>query len=385
METKRRTIRTLLSVALLTLTWSIGGWAAEIPVPAAPKIPAKGFVLLDFTSGNLLAEEAADTPLEPASLTKLMTAYVAFQALADGRIDMADPVYVSETAWRTPGSRMFVEVGTEVSVEQLLQGMIVQSGNDASVALAEYIAGTEQTFAELMNQYAEALGMENTSFRNSTGLPAEGHTTTARDIALLATALIEQFPEYYAWYSQREFTYNDITQHNRNVLLWRDKSVDGVKTGHTDAAGYCLVSSAIRDDMRLVAVVMGSPSEKARADASLALLNYGFRFYETHKLYAAGQEITSARIWKGDAELASLGLTDDLFVTIPRGAYDDLQAEMDLADNLTAPLDQHTEVGAVRVSLEGELLAAEPLVALNAVSQGSIWQRMKDQVLLWME
>ena len=359
--------------------------SANMPVPAAPKLPAKGFILQDFASGKIIAEQDADAPLEPASLTKLMTAYAVFNALADGQVALEDEVHVSERAWRTPGSRMFVEVGTKVTVEDLLKGMIIQSGNDASVALAEHVAGSLETFAQLMNQYAQALNMTATNFMNPTGLPDEGHITTARDMATLAGALIREFPEYYAWYSEREFTYNEITQHNRNSLLWRDKSVDGVKTGHTDAAGYCLVSSAIRDNMRLVAVVMGTPSERARADASVALLNYGFRFFESHRLYSSGQEITAARVWKGAQEQAPLGLATDLFVTIPRGAYDNLQAEMDLDTMLTAPVDQNTQVGAVRVSLDGELLATRPLVALAEIPQGSIWQRIKDQVLLWVE
>lgn len=340
---------------------------------------------MDFRSGNILAEQEAETLLEPASITKLMTAYVVFKQLDEQQVQLSDAVTISEKAWRTPGSRMFVEVNTQVTVEELLKGMIIQSGNDASVALAEHVGGSEEAFAELMNQYAAALGMASTQYRNSTGLPAEGHITTARDIAMLTQAMILEFPDLYAWYSEREYTYNDIRQHNRNNLLWRDDSVDGVKTGHTDSAGYCLVASAKRGGMRLISVVMGTPSEKARADASQALLNYGFRFFETHRLYAAGDEITSARVWKSAAEQAAFGLTEDLFVTIPRGRYDALEAEMDLMNQLTAPLDQHATVGAVRVSLEGELLVAMPLVTLNGVDQGSLWQRAKDEVLMWLE
>jgi len=358
--------------------------AADIPVPAAPQIAAKGYYLMDFESGNILAEQEAEATLEPASLTKLMTAYVVFKQIGE-QIQLTDVVTISEKAWRTPGSRMFVEVGTQVTVEELLKGMIIQSGNDASVALAEHVAGTEDAFAELMNQYADSLGMTSTLYRNSTGLPADGHLTSARDIAVLTHAMIVEFPDLYAWYSEREYTYNDIRQHNRNTLLWRDNSVDGVKTGHTDSAGYCLVASAKRDDMRLISVVMGTPSEKARADASQALLNYGFRFFETHRLYAAGDEITSTRVWKSAAEEEPFGLTEDLFVTIPRGSYQSLEAEMDLITDLTAPLGRHTTVGAVRVSLDGELLAAKPLVALNAIESGSLWQRAKDQVLMWLE
>ena len=374
----RNLISTLAAVVL------VPAMAADVPIPAAPKIPAKGYYLMDFESGRVLAEQAAEATLEPASLTKLMTAYVVFKHIGS-QIQLSDSVTISEKAWRTPGSRMFVEVGTQVTVEQLLKGMIIQSGNDASVALAEHVAGAEDTFAALMNQYAESLGMTATQYRNSTGLPAEGHVTSAHDIALLTRAMIAEFPDLYAWYSEREYTYNDIRQHNRNTLLWRDNSVDGVKTGHTDSAGYCLVASAKRGDMRLISVVMGTPSEKARADASQAMLNYGFRFFETHRLYAAGEEITSTRVWKSAAEQEAFGLVEDLFVTIPRGSYQSLEAEMDLISGLTAPLGQHATVGAVRVSLNGEVLAAKPLVALNAIEQGGLWRRAKDQVLMWIE
>ena len=359
--------------------------AVDVPIPAPPKLPAKSYYLMEFESGTALAENEPNLTLEPASITKLMTAYVVFKQLADSQAQLSDMVTISEKAWRTPGSRMFVEVGTKVSIEELLKGMIIQSGNDASVALAEHFAGTEDTFAELMNRYAQALGMTSTQYRNSTGLPAEGHLTNARDIALLTRAMIAEFPDLYGWYSQREYTYNEIRQHNRNTLLWRDESVDGVKTGHTDAAGYCLVASAKRGDMRLVSVVMGTPSEKSRADASQALLNYGFRFYETHRLYMAGDPITTARVWKSASENADFGLTKDLFVTIPRGSYERLEAEMDMIKDLSAPLAQNAEVGAIRVSLDGELLAAKPLVALQGVERGSLWQRAKDQVLMWLE
>jgi D-alanyl-D-alanine carboxypeptidase (penicillin-binding protein 5/6) len=361
------------------LTW------ASMPIPAPPKLPTTGYLLMDMASGRVIAEESPDETVEPASLTKLMTAYVIFRALDEGRIRLDEQVHVSEKAWRTPGSRMFIEVDTSVGVEELLKGMIIQSGNDASVALAEHVAGTEQTFADLMNNYAAEIGLTGSQFQNSTGLPAEGHYTTARDVALIAKAIIEQFPDYYGWYSERDYTYNGITQHNRNSLLWRDASVDGVKTGHTDAAGYCLVSSADRDGMRLIAVVMGTPSTKARAEASQALLNYGYRFFETHRLYEAGQEITSARIWGGDPENAPIGLQQDLYVTIPRGSYDDLSAVMDLQTRLMAPLNDTTAVGTVTVSLNGEPVSDATLVALQQIESGGIWQRMRDQVLLWLE
>jgi D-alanyl-D-alanine carboxypeptidase (penicillin-binding protein 5/6) len=374
--------RALTLFALLLVSFPA---PAEVPIPAPPKIPSTGYLLMDRASGWVIAEQAADKTMEPASLTKLMTAYVIFRALAEGRIDLKDPVLVSEKAWRTPGSRMFIEVDTNVSVEALLKGMIIQSGNDASVALAEHLAGSEDAFASLMNNHAKQLGLTDSRFQNSTGLPAEDHFTTPRNVALLATALIDEFPEYYAWYSERDYTYNGITQHNRNSLLWRDASVDGLKTGHTDAAGYCLVSSAERDGMRLVAVVMGTPSAKARTDASQALLNYGYRFFETHKLYAAGDPITTARVWKSELEDVPLALQKDLYITIPRGSYDDLSAVMDLQTRLVAPLNASTPVGAVTVSLNGETVSEAPLVALQPVEVGGLWQRMRDQVLLWLE
>jgi D-alanyl-D-alanine carboxypeptidase (penicillin-binding protein 5/6) len=280
---------------------------------------------------------------------------------------------------------MFVEVGTRVSVEDLLQGMIVQSGNDASVALSEYIAGTETTFAQLMNQYAAELGMFNTQYQNSTGLPASDHYTSAADIARLAKAIINEFPGYYRWYSQKEFTFNKITQKNRNALLWRDPSVDGIKTGMTDAAGYCLVSSAQRDDMRLIAVVLGTKSSSARAKDSQALLNYGFRFYETRLLYSAGSSVAEARVWKGESENTGIGVQQDLYVTIPRGSYDQLEANLDLPPQLIAPVDDSTRLGQVKVSLNSEILAEANLFALAPINEGSLWQIAKDSVLLWFE
>lgn len=372
-----------LVIALVGALVSAG--AAEVPIPAAPQIGAKSYVLVDFASGKVLANSEADESLDPASLTKLMTAYVVFEALAQGQISLSDSVRVSEKAWRTPGSRMFIEVGTQVPVEDLLQGMIVQSGNDASVALAEYTAGTEEAFVELMNHYAAELGMSGTHFVNSTGLPAEGHVSTARDIAALARALIKEFPDYYHWYSQREYSYNDITQHNRNLLLWRDPSVDGLKTGHTEDAGYCLVTSAERSGMRLISVVMGTASEEARAAGSEALLNYGFRFYETDKLYSRGEEITNVKVWKGSQDNVGLGLADDLYVTIPRGRYDALSAAMKVPDSLMAPIGTNAKVGEVEVALDGETLASAPLLATAPVEVGSFWDRLKDDVLMWFQ
>jgi D-alanyl-D-alanine carboxypeptidase (penicillin-binding protein 5/6) len=370
---------------VIAATLASNGFAAEVPIPAPPQLGATSYILMDHSSGRIIAAEAADEPVEPASLTKLMTAYVVFEALREGQISLDDQVFVSEKAWRTQGSRMFIEVGTQVPVEDLIRGMVVQSGNDASVALAEHVAGSEGTFVGLMNQYAEMLGMTGSSFQNSTGLPADNHYLTARDAAALARAIILEFPEYYGWYSERDFTYNEIRQHNRNSLLWRDSSVDGLKTGHTEAAGYCLVTSAERSGMRLISVVMGMPTAEARVDGSQALLNYGFRFYETHKLYSSGEEITTARVWKGDPPVAALGLLEDLYVTIPRGSYDVLTATMDLQADLVAPLDPSVPVGQVRVSLEGEGLSDVPLVALHAVSEASLWTRLRDEVVLWFQ
>ena len=360
--------------------------SANIPIPAPPALNAKGYILIEHATGQVLAQNNPDERLEPASLTKIMTAYVVFGELRAGRIALDDIVTVSEKAWRTEGSRMFIEVNTEVRVEDLLQGMIVQSGNDASVALAERVAGTEETFAVMMNQAALNIGMTATNFRNATGLPASDHYSTARDMALLARALITEFPDYYGrWYSQREYTYNDITQRNRNALLWRDSTVDGVKTGMTKAAGYCLVASAKRDNMRLISVVMGTPNSNVRASASQSLLGYGFQFYETHQVFAAGEPLTSVRVWKGARERVSLGLADDVFVIIPRGQRDSLDARMDLKTQVVAPVDTVEPLGQVRVSLNDEILVEKPLQALEPVEQGDFLDRAMDEILLWFE
>lgn len=360
-------------------------FAEDFPVPAPPELDAGSYYLMDFASGEVLAESASDEPLEPASLTKLMTAYVVFKALADGRIALTDEVYVSEKAWRTQGSRMFIEVESEVTVDLLLQGMVVQSGNDASVALAEHVAGSVDSFVDLMNQYADRLGMTGTHFGNVTGLPSEGHVSTAHDLALLARAIISEFPDRYSLYSQREFTYNEIKQHNRNALLWRDDSVDGLKTGYTSAAKYCLVSSAEREGMRLIAVVMGMPSANSRADGSQALLNYGFRFYETHKLYARGEPITKARVWKGAPDTVELGLAEDFYITVPRGKYSALKATMDVKTELVAPLEERESVGEVKVSFEEQDIQAVPLVSLHAVREAGFLTRLVDGISLWFD
>ena len=359
--------------------------AALPPVPAPPDVAARAFIVTDAQSGSVLVERDADTPVDPASITKLMTAYAVFMELDKGSLSLDDMVTISEKAWRTQGSRTFVEVGSRVRLEDLIRGMIIQSGNDASVALAEHVAGTEAAFAELMNEYARRLGMQNSSFRNATGLPAEGHYSSARDIAILARTIIQRFPQYYRYYSEREFTYNDITQRNRNTLLWRDESVDGMKTGMTDAAGYCLVASAQRDGMRLVSVVLGTSGPKVRASATQALLNWGFRFYETHRLYAGGEAVTSVRVWKGESEQAGVGLEQDLWLTLPRGRYDEVEAVAELTTPIIAPIDPGTPLGTLRVTLDGDELAVRELRPLVAVPEGGLWRRAVDTVLLWME
>ena len=372
--------------SLATLFLAVSVCAAQVmPAPAPPIIGAKSYLVIDSKTGQELASLDPDTPLAPASLTKIMTTYVVFHALQQGQIRLEDEVTISEKAWRTEGSRMFVEVGTRVSIEDLLMGMIVQSGNDASVALAEHIAGTESVFAELMNQYAEKLGMHSSHFVNATGLPANGHTTTARDLATLARAMISEFPEYYPWHAVKEYTYNDIKQSNRNSLLWRDASVDGIKTGHTDDAGYCLVSSAMRNDMRIVSVVMGTSSTKARTDGSQALLNYGFRFFETRLLYKAGEEVTTARVWKSANENTRLGVLEDLYITVRRGAYDQLESTLDIPAIVEAPVAAGQPVAELRIMLGEEEVLRAPLRALDDNPTGSFWQRTRDSVSLWFE
>ena len=323
--------------------------------------------------------------VEPASITKLMTAYFVFSELADCNITLQDKVQVSEKAWRTGGSRMFIDPKMQVSVEDLVRGMVIQSGNDASVALAEYIAGSEESFAELMNHYGEVLGMQSTNFRNSTGLPDPDHYTTARDIVALSAATVRDFPNYYTWYSEKEFTFNNIRQHNRNTLLWRDPAIDGLKTGHTEAAGYCLAASAKRDGMRLVSAVMGSSSESSRASETQTLLNYGFRFFETVQLYQAGQELARARVWKGLTEEVVLGIADEVYVTIPRGRYDDLEAQVEMRPQMTAPLSEGEVVGTINVKLGDELITMRELITLGAVEEAGFFGSMMDGMELWFD
>jgi D-alanyl-D-alanine carboxypeptidase (penicillin-binding protein 5/6) len=374
----------LLAVLLLFVT-TLGFAQQPRPVPAPPIIGATSYLVIDSRTGHELASLEPDNAVPPASLTKLMTAYVVFNALQGQQINLQDEVTISEKAWRTQGSRMFIEVGKRVSVEDLLLGMIVQSGNDASVALAEYVAGTESVFSEMMNQQAAALGMHSSHFMNSTGLPDDDHYSTARDLTTLARAIIEQFPEYYRWYSVKEYTFNEIKQPNRNNLLWRDDSVDGMKTGFTDAAGYCLVASAKRDDMRVISVVLGTSSAKARVDGSQALLNYGFRFFETRLLYQAGVEITTTRVWKSANEYSALGVLEDLYITVPRGSYDSLVSTLNIPAVIEAPVAQSQPLAEINISLGDDELLKAPLRALGDNPSGSFWQRTADGVSLWFE
>ena len=380
---KTRTSLIFLTICLQFVAITV--MAQNMPVPQPPIIGAKSFLLIDADTGAELGSLEADLRLAPASLTKLMTAYAVFRSLKDNQIGLADSVTVSEKAWRTPGSRMFIEVGTTVVVEDLILGMIVQSGNDASVALAEHIGGSEAVFAELMNQYAGQLGMTASNFKNATGLPDDEHYSTARDLAILARAIINEFADYYEWYSVRKFKYNDIEQPNRNALLWRDDSVDGMKTGFTDDAGYCLISSAKRDNMRIVSVVLGTASAKVRIDGSQALINYGFRFFETRLLYRAGETITQARIWKAANEFTEMGLPDDLYITIPRGSYDDVESVLNIPAILEAPVANGQPLAELQVNLHGKNLVNTSLRALDENPEGSLWQRTRDGVQLWFE
>lgn len=359
--------------------------ASPIFTPAAPSVAGSSFYLMDFDSSRVLAEKEPDKRVSPASLTKIMTVYVVFRELKSGHLTMDEKVTISQNAWQTGGSKMFVEVNKQVSVEDLLQGVIIQSGNDASVALAEHVAGSEQTFAHMMNEQASRIGMVNSHFENSTGLPSSNHYSSAHDLALLAQALIKEFPEYYRWDSQKEFTYNNITQKNRNQLLWRDETVDGVKTGYTDDAGYCMVASAKREDMRLISVVMGTASPNARANESQSLLNYGFRFFETHRLYEAGAALTEARVRKGETSKLSVGIAEDVFVTAPRKHFNELKAETQLDKAIMAPINKGDTVGSLNISLAGETIVNKPLVALDTVAEGGFFRRLYDAVLVLLE
>jgi len=364
---------------------------AAVPTPPAPA-PAvsKAWVLMDYDTGQVLAGENIHTQLAPASITKVMTSYVVAAELKNGKITRDDQVMMSERAWReggagTDGSYSGFPVNQTARLEDMEKGMAIQSGNDAAIALAEHTAGSEEAFASLMNSYAAKIGMKDSHFVNAHGLSAEGHHTTAYDLALLGRAMVRDYPETYAYNKIKEFTVNNITQPNRNLLLWRDQSVDGIKTGHTSEAGYCLMSSAKRGDQRLIAVVMGDSSEKQRADDSLALLNWGFRFFETHRLYEPGKVVTQQKVWKGAQDQVQLGVAQPLLVMAPRGRYNDLKPSIEVAKNLVAPIKQGQAVGKVKVQLDGKVVAEAPLVAINAVEEGNFFKRLWDAFWLWWE
>jgi len=356
---------------------------ADAPPP--PQISAKSWLLLDYQTGQVIAENNADERVEPASLTKMMSAYLVEQALTKGQVKPDQVVPVSEHAWKSGGSRMFIEPRKPVTVDQLLHGVIVQSGNDATIALAELLAGSEDVFAQMMNREAQRLGMANTHFTNSTGWPDKDHYSTARDMATLAAAVVRDFPEHYAIYAVREYKYNNINQQNRNRLLWLDPYVDGIKTGHTEAAGYCLVASAKRGDRRLISVVMGTNSEAARAQESQKLLNYGFQFYDSVLMYKKDQPVSTLKVWKGAAETVAAGPAKDLYLTLPRGEAEKLKAELVSRQPLLAPIAAGQEVGTVRVTLDGKPVGEYPVVALDNVPEAGFFGRIWDTIRLWFD
>jgi D-alanyl-D-alanine carboxypeptidase (penicillin-binding protein 5/6) len=359
------------------------GNLAAIPNP--PEVDARAYILIDYLSGQVLAEHDADQRVEPASLTKLMTCYLVFHALKAGTLKLDEPITISAHAWKAEGSRTFVQVGSQVPAEVLIKGMIVQSGNDATIALAERVGGTEPAFVQLMNEYARRLGMSNTHFDDSSGLPSATHYTSARDLALLATALVRDFPDYYPWFSIREFVWNNIKQQNRNGLLDRDSSVDGMKTGHTDSAGYCLVTSAKRQDMRLISVVLGSNSIKAREDASAALINYGFTFYESVSVKKRGSMVLKPRVYKAAEEYYGIGPAVDVDIVVARGQAGSIQTTANAQRRLIAPITTTTPVGELQVVVNGKPVKSVPLFPLVDVPQGGVWNRLSDTVLLWFQ
>ncbi|WP_432471860.1 D-alanyl-D-alanine carboxypeptidase family protein [Amphritea sp. HPY] len=375
---KNLIIRSLLLAMVIILP----AQAASL-IPAPPQVAARAYMVMDADTGKVIMSSREAERFPPASLTKMMTSYIIAAELAKGNISKSDLVPVSVKAWRSPGSRMFIQEGTQVLLSDLLKGIIIQSGNDASVAMAEYIAGSEAAFADLMNQHAGLLGMQNSHFMNATGLPAEDHYASAEDLALLARAIIQEYPEHYGIYSEKYFTYNKIRQPNRNKLLWRDNSVDGLKTGHTDAAGYCLVSSAKREGMRLISVVMGTNSEEARAQESQKLLAYAFRYFRTHKLYDAGQVLETTKVWAGEQDQLKLGLTEELAVTIPRGQSEQLKAVLDLDKVISAPVTKGQAFGMAKVMLNDQVVAEVPVVALEAIEEAGLLKRIWDAIALF--
>jgi serine-type D-Ala-D-Ala carboxypeptidase (penicillin-binding protein 5/6) len=379
----RRCLSLLAFLCLVSLNLATSSLAA-VPIPRAPDLDARAFILVDYQSGKVLGESHADERMEPASLTKLMSAYAVFKALKENRLKLDEQVPISEHAWKAEGSRTFVQVGTSVPAEILIKGMIIQSGNDATIALAERVGGSEAAFAQLMNEYSRRLGMKSTSWDNAPGLPSPKHYTTSRDIATLGRAIIREFPEYYKYYSMKEFTWNNIKQPNRNGLLTRDPSVDGMKTGHTDSAGYCLVTSAKRGEMRLVSVVMGTKSVKAREDASAALINYGYTFYETSKVKGRGDTILAPRVYKSADKSVPVGIRQDIYLTLGRGEAANLKSAASVKEPLIAPLAANQSVGELTIATaSGEIVAKAPLYPLKAVPEAGLWTRMVDSVALW--
>ncbi len=381
-QTNNRAFFTLLTLCLAFLSVSV---VHAAPLPAPPQLSAKSFLLIDHISGEVLAEKESKSRIEPASLTKIMTAYLVAAELARGSLTEADPVIVSDYAQSMPGSRMFIEAGKTVSVGDLVRGLIVQSGNDASVALAEHIAASEQGFVSMMNRMAEKLNMTGTNYMNASGLPDPDHYTTAADLALLARAMIQDYPAFYSLYAQKSFTFNNIAQNNRNKLLWRDDSVDGMKTGHTEAAGYCLVASAVRDDMRLISIVLGANSDKTRIAESQRLLNYGFRFFKTQRIYAAGEVVSEARIWMGDTEQIALGVAEDLYVTLPRDSFETLHSQIEVSEYIKAPARIGQELGRSVLTADNRVVREIPLLALQKVNEGGIFLRMKHSILRYFQ
>lgn len=357
--------------------------AVPAAIPGAPLLDASGFILVDGETGEVLAQNNADQRLPPASLTKMMSSYLVIEELVNGRINETNMVNISVKAWKMEGSRMYVKEGTQVSVIDLLRGEIVQSGNDATVALAEYVGGTEDAFVNMMNKRAKELGMTNTHYQNAAGLPAEGHYTTARDLAILARAVIYKHPQHYPLYAEKEFKYNNIRQPNRNRLLFLDPTVDGLKTGHTDEAGYCLVASSKRENTRLIAVVLGTKSDSARASETQKLLAYGFRYFETVDLYKANTEVTKSRVWSGKAPEVLLGLAKDVRMSLPRGRSGDIKANVHVNETITAPILAGQELGKLTIELDGKVINTQPLVALQPVEEASFFVRMWDKIKLF--
>ncbi|MFC4259408.1 D-alanyl-D-alanine carboxypeptidase family protein [Marinobacter lacisalsi] len=376
-------IRRFLVSLVLLAALPLMAQAQQVLIPSPPQINGSSYILMDPASGQIIMEENSNERLPPASLTKMMTAYIVERELDEGRLSLDEMVPISVKAWKTGGSRMFVQEGSRVSVEDLLKGVIIQSGNDASVALAEHVAGSEGAFADVMNQQAQLLGMKNTRFETATGLPQDNQYSTAYDLSLLAAAIINDYPENYPLYAEKHFTYNNIRQPNRNSLLWRDPSVDGLKTGHTEEAGYCLVASAQREDTRLIAVVMGTDSTEARAREIQKMLNYGFRYYETARLYGSGESLLESRVWGGENDQLNLGLASDMVLTIPRGARDSLESVVEVDTVIKAPVSAGDELGTVTISFDGEVLAERPLVAIEPVPEGGIFKRLWDAIKLF--